>query len=276
MNLFNRHNPTEEESLPKTRREEFFYIFRNNYLLLTNASLLYFVFLLPLIYIELSTYMNYSNLLNSESRSASELFSIALNGSIISLPMFLILSIGSAGINYIISKLTLGGSAKFIDFFRGIKENWLSFLIIYSFFWLFIFLFILNYVSYFYLGINPIFKLILWILAGILLFFFLLIKPYLLFQVIIFKSGFIQTLKNAWILGTHKLYKNILATLFSNVLFVGLFFFKGTYLIINIIVIIMAEGAIQSLANFLNCINILETSLNKESLGNLYHKGLEK
>jgi hypothetical protein len=277
MGLFNRNSvKTDNEELPETRKQQFWLILKDNWLLLFYVSLTYFVFTVPLFYFQVSTYMVYSEALQDSASTASQLFSIVINGALLAWPCFLVLALGSAGINNVVKSLALGQPAWYKDFWRGIKENWWKFLLVYFFFGFFVFLLFLNYASYYYLDINVGFKLAGLIISSMLLFFFLLIKPYLIFQILLFSSGFNALVKNSFLLAMTKFYRNIGCLIASNGLYILLFFFTTTVRIFTIVLIIMFGGAFSALLNFINCLSILESNFSKDEIPAIYHKGLKE
>ena len=108
--------------LPPNRFLQFFYIIKENFLLLFYTSITYFFFNIPLIYILLSTYLKYRDALNNKI-SNTKIFEILLTGAFLLVPASIILSIATIGMHNVIKKLSYNEPTQYKDFFIGIKER---------------------------------------------------------------------------------------------------------------------------------------------------------
>lgn len=264
------------KELPPNRFLQFFYIIKENFLLLFYCSITYFVFILPLIYCLLSSYLNYTTLLNSDSPDSTKLFNLIFTCGVLLIPCILLSSIGEIGIYGIIKKLVYDEACLYKDFFKTIKIYFKKGIVIYVLIAIFTFLLFLNYGSYLYLSINPIFKLIAFIVTIILFSLFMLIKPFYLMQVMNFENDTLSTIKNSFTIMFSKLFLNIAMNILSCSLYITLFFFTGVFNIIFTIIIIVFGGAFSTLINYLNTISVIEKVVDKENLKELYKKGLKE
>lgn len=264
------------KELPPNRFLQFFYIIKENFLLLFYCSITYFVFILPLIYCLLSSYLNYTTLLNSDSPDSTKLFNLIFTCGVLLIPCILLSSIGEIGIYGIIKKLVYDEACLYKDFFKTIKIYFKKGIVIYVLIAIFTFLLFLNYGSYLYLSINPIFKLIAFIVTIILFSLFMLIKPFYLMQVMNFENDTLSTIKNSFTIMFSKLFLNIAMNVLSCSLYITLFFFTGVFNIIFTIIIIVFGGAFSTLINYLNTISVIEKVVDKENLKELYKKGLKE
>lgn len=264
-----------KKELPPNRFLQFFYLIKENFLLLFYSSLTYFVFLLPLIYILISSYMNYSSLINQENIDSQTLLSSIFASASLLIPCILLLSIGDTGMHYVIKKIAYNEGCLYKDFFIGIKKYFKKIFLYYVLISVFLFLVIINYGCYYFVeDLNPIFKLVVFVICCILFAFSILAKPYFILQKMIFNNTNIQTMKNSLVLAVAKLIPNLLFLLLSSVLYLTLFFFKNYLLALNIVILIIFGGAYSTLITVLNSIDKLEKSIDPNEYKEIYHKGL--
>ena len=148
-------------------------------------------------------------------------------------------------------------------------------IVIYLLIAIFTFLLFLNYGSYLYLSINPVFKLIAFIVTIILFSLFILIKPFYLMQMMNFENDTISIIKNSFTIMFSKLFLNAAMNILSFSLYITLFFFTGVFNIIFTIIIIVFGGAFSTLINYLNAVSVIEKVVDKENIKELYKKGLK-
>ena len=264
-----------KKNLPPNRFLQFFYVIKENFLLMFYSSITYFVFILPLIYILLSSYLRFVAQLNTENIDSNSLLNTLVACGVLLIPCIIISSIGATGIHSIIVKLIYDDGCLYKDFFKGIKKNYKKFFPIYLFIAIFSFLLIVNYGVYFFVKtLNPTFKLITLILTIILLIMCLLIKPFYILQVLLFDNSNNKVVKNSLTLAIARLIPNILMFILSIILYVTLFFFSSYLLAINIVLLILFGGAFSTLINMLNAVSVLEKSIEPSQYKTLYHKGL--
>lgn len=119
--------------LPKTRKEQFKYIFKNNWLKLFYLNVLIFLFFIPaIIYYFVST-INYSNLISTmtDAEVYSKLFSLNLMRYLILSLLFMLGFVGLAGGSYIIRKMIFDDVVNLRkDFLKGIKNSYKQFLLL--------------------------------------------------------------------------------------------------------------------------------------------------
>lgn len=267
----------ENIKLPPTRFRQFFFIIKENFLLLFYCGIISFAFLAPTLYIVMSSYSRYYQMITSSSSiDASKILELLIStGSILILTITLI-GIGYAGMYNVIIKLIFNEGATIKDYFLGIKKNIIKFILIYFIEGLLIFFAILNYASYYYISeLNKYIKLFSLIISFIFLLIYLLIKPFLIVLLAIFKNKFSNVLKNTFVLMISKLFTSIFILILTNVLYFFLLIFIGAPLIIDMILIILFQFSYSTLINSLFVINTYENLIDKKTYKNIYHKGLE-
>lgn len=124
-----------EKDLPKTRREQFFQIVKDNFSLLVVSGLILLVFLIPFliaIFIKYSLISSISSDINlSDEARANSLYLTNIIFHAIYIPCFMLLFIPLGGILKIYRRLIWNEPLfRTHDFFLGIKENILGFLLI--------------------------------------------------------------------------------------------------------------------------------------------------
>lgn len=271
MGLFNYNGKS--MPLPPNRFLQFFYLIKENFLLLFYTSITYFIFNLPLIYILISTFIKYRNLLEN-SATSNELFSTLLSASLLIIPAMLILSIATTGMHYIIKKISYNEATLYKDFFLGIKENILDLAPLYIADAIFSAMIIINYAIYLYLDINPIVKLIALIISMIIFILIKLIKPFYMAQNLIFENNKIQQIKNSITFATVKLIRNIGILLLSNLLIILILLLPEKLRVVAMVISIILGGAYNLLISHLNSLYIIEKYINKDNYQEIYHKGL--
>ena len=122
MGLFNYKDKA--MPLPPNRFLQFFYLIKENFLLLFYSSITYFIFSLPLIYILLSTYVRYTNEINNEIINNTKLFEILLIGGLLLIPAMLIFSLSTIGMHTIVKQISYNEPTKFTDFFKSFCCSW--------------------------------------------------------------------------------------------------------------------------------------------------------
>ena len=112
--------------LPKTRKEQFKYIFKNNWLKLFYLNLVIFLFFIPAIIYYFVSNLNYSNLISTmtDTEVYSQLFSLNLMRYLILSLLFMLGFIGLAGGLYVIRKMIFDDVVSLRkDFLKGIKNS---------------------------------------------------------------------------------------------------------------------------------------------------------
>lgn len=123
--------------LPKTRREQFFDIFKHRFDLLFSIGLFFLLFTIPFFIVltikQVILYQAYTNLPSQEYITFANTNTIIFDA--IYIPTFLIMALGFAGIFQIFKKLAWGQGIFFMkDFAKGLKSNWFRFMIIFLLF----------------------------------------------------------------------------------------------------------------------------------------------
>lgn len=278
MSIFNKFLfGNDNIQLPQTRFKQLFYIIKQNFLLLFYSGIISFIFLMPTLYVVMSSYSRYYQLISSsneiDANKILELFYSTGSLLIITIP---IAGIGFAGMYNIIIKLVFNDGASLKDFFKGIKKHFLMFLLIYLVEGLLLFFLLFNYATYYYVfQINKYIRLFSLIISIIFLTLYLLIKPFLIVLLLIFKNKLTNIIKNSFLLMFSKFFKSILILLIDNVLYFLLLFFIGAPLIITMILIILFQFSYSSLINALFVIDTYEQLVDKSNYIEIYHKGLE-
>lgn len=258
---------------PPNRFLQFFYLIKENFILLFYTSITYFIFTLPLIYVLLSTYIRYTTLINTTS-NGNELYKTLINGGLLVLPSMLILSIATVGMHNVIKKISYNEPTGYKDFFIGIKENFLKLLPMSFVDSVFSSLIIINYAIYLFADINPLLKLFTLIISVIMFILIKLAKPFYMAQQAIFENSKIQLIKNSLAFATVKLIKNIGSYLLSNLLLIILFFLPNQMRVIDMVIMIILGGAYTVIIAHLNSLSVIENYINKDEYQNIYHKGL--
>ena len=270
MGLFNKNKVL---PLPPNRFIQFFTLIKENFILLFYTSITHFIFSLPLIYILLSTYIRYKNLLNN-SATSDELFKTLLSGGLLIIPTMFVLSIATVGMHNIIKKISYNEAAQYKDFFIGIKENLLNVLRLLIIDSIVSGIVVVNYGSYLFADINVFFKLIILISSIILFFIIKIIKPFYMTQSAIFDNNKINLLKNSFTFTMFKFVRNIGIFLLSNLLIILIFLLPEQMRVINMVILIILGGAYNILVSHLNSLSILDQFIDKEAYQTIYHKGL--
>lgn len=199
--------------LPKTRKEQFGYIFKNNWLKLFSLNILMFIFFVPAIIYFFVSAFNYTNIVSNMTIEEvyQKLFSLNLMRYLILTGLIMIGFIGLSGGSFIIRKLVFDEAVSFKeDFIKGIKYSAKQFLAIGLFLGLTIFAF--NYSEQYIMlsKMNP-FTQIMLVVMLLIVFILLVISVmyminlsnlYVMKFSAIFKSGLVLTFKN--------LFKNLL------------------------------------------------------------------
>ena len=103
----------------------------------------------------------------------------------------------------------------------------------------------------------------------------MLVKPFILVQLMIFKNNKLQLIKNSFLLMISKLLHALFIFIITNFLYALLLIFIGAPLIITMILIIMFQNVYSSLINVLFVINTYEGLIDKNDYKEIYHKGLK-
>ena len=264
-----------DPKLPPNRFLQFFYILKDNFLLLFYTSLTYFAFILPTIYILFSFFVRYTNESTQENITNVEMFNTFFHTGLLLIPCIMTSSFASVGMHYIIKRLVYNEGAIYKDFFIGIKLHLKRVIPLFIALSLFTFLLFTNFAIYIYIDLEPFIKLMGFIVSIILFTLTLVIKPYYLMQEMIFNNSISQILKNSVMFSLRKLFKNIGAIIASSALYISLLFSSDWIKVLNIVILIIIGGAFSTLITHLNSISILESTIEKVSIKSIYKKGLK-
>ncbi len=119
MNFFNRE--PKERSLPSTRKEQFLYLHRYYFNILSFLS--YFTFLYFLPFIGYFIFFQYQIAYLTKEGDTSALLSFITYYSSIFIPLVMLPIIGLSGSFYVTNRMTLDLPTSVKDYFHGIKEN---------------------------------------------------------------------------------------------------------------------------------------------------------
>lgn len=260
--------------IPPSRFLQFFYLIKEHFLLFFTSSICQFIFFLPATYILISTYIRYSNEMNVENPNPIILYQTLISGGLLLLPTLLIGYLGEIGMYSIIKKTAFNEPVEFKDFWCGIKNNYLSNLFILITTSVLTALVVINYGTYLYGDINPIIKLIAFIVSIILFLLASLCKPYYILQKLIFNNTSIQICKNCLTFAFSKLFKSLGVFILSNIMLILLLFSVDWLRVLIIVLLIIIGGAYSSLLQYLHSLSVLETFIDKKSYPEIYHNGL--
>ena len=272
MGLFQRQD--KPMPLAPNRFLQFFYLIKENFLLLFYTSITHFIFSLPLIYILLSTYTKYSIMINSETLDKTKLYQTLINGGIWIIPTMIILSIATTGMINIVKQISYNEATSYTDFFIGIKNYYLKLLPIIIIDAIFSSLPVINYAIYLFTDINATFKLVSLIISIIMFIMIKISKSFYITQKLIFENSTIQIIRNCAIFTLNKIFRNIMIFLLANILTILLFFLPEQMRIIDIVIIIILGGAYSNITTHLNTLNVIESFITKQTYPTIYHKGL--
>lgn len=280
--LYGKDNKTDftDAMLPARRREQFGYLFKNNYLRLFYLNLIVFIFFLPVIifYGMTSIYIYHLTSGIDNSQYITELLPISVfqyAGIILLLPIGFI---GLSGTNFIIRKMAFDEVVDIkTDFKKGIKYSYKQYMFIG--FLLGLVLFAVSYAIQ-YLSLSEMHPLLFILLLTLVIIIFVILliaimymanlsTLYVMSNAMIVKSGLILAIK--------ELFKNLGAFLLSIVpVFIWLMF-SHIFIKLTTILILLVYGFIfiQLCFNLLSLYSF-DKYINIKSYPDFYRKGLRK
>ena len=280
--LYGKDNKTDftDAMLPARRREQFGYLFKNNYLRLFYLNLIVFIFFLPVIifYGMTSIYIYHLTSGIDNSQYITELLPISVfqyAGIILLLPIGFI---GLSGTNFIIRKMAFDEVVDIkTDFKKGIKYSYKQYMFIG--FLLGLVLFAVSYAIQ-YLSLSEMHPLLFILLLTLVIIIFVILliaimymanlsTLYVMSNVMIVKSGLILAIK--------ELFKNLGVFLLSIVpVFIWLMF-SHIFIKLTTILILLVYGFIfiQLCFNLLSLYSF-DKYINIKSYPDFYRKGLRK
>ena len=280
--LYGKDNKTDftDAMLPARRREQFGYLFKNNYLRLFYLNLIVFIFFLPVIifYGMTSIYIYHLTSGIDNSQYITELLPISVfqyAGITLLLPIGFI---GLSGTNFIIRKMAFDEVVDIkTDFKKGIKYSYKQYMFIG--FLLGLVLFAVSYAIQ-YLSLSELHPLLFILLLTLVIIIFIILliaimymanlsTLYVMSNVMIVKSGLILAIK--------ELFKNLGVFLLSIVpVFIWLMF-SHIFIKLTTILILLVYGFIfiQLCFNLLSLYSF-DKYINIKSYPDFYRKGLRK
>lgn len=259
---------------PTTRLKQFFYLYKENFLLLFYVGIFFSFFLLPTLFVAMNLYLNYYEQITNEIIQKEELLQTILSGGVLFLFTLPFLGIGYSGVFYISIKLIFNEGATFKDFFIGIKKNIFLFLILYFIEGILLFFLLLNSYAYYFLPINPYIKLFSLIISVLFLIVYLLIRSFIIIQTLLFNNKKIQIIKNSFIFMISRLFPSILIFIMTHFFYFLLLVLIGVPLIFDMIFILLFQGTYQTFIESLFVIDTIERYIDPKLYPDLYHKGL--
>lgn len=264
-----------KDRLPLTRKEQIWYLIKNETWILFLINFFVFLFLIPVILIfffGVSTFHSYTL---SANKTNLDFFNVFLMYGLLLIPALFILCIGFAGLMYVIKQLAFESTTKFVSFFIGIKKNFSSFFPMYLLLSIACGMLVINFGYNLYIEGNQVLKAIL-IGANVLLVLTLLIAiPFYHFEACVFNNYFLAYLRNS----VYLFYKafplsliNLLLTILPIVL---IFFIPISVFYIPLGMLATFYISLSGLIQFIICLYTYEKIVPKDQIKEIYHKGLE-
>lgn len=265
-------------SLPKTRKEQFKRLLKDNYMKMVIFSMITFIFIVPLIILFLVMNYNASILLKEENADAlSIIFSSCLWFSIYAIPCIAILSLGFAGLFSVCKNFVWDEPVSYSSFFIGIKKNYKEFLFIFYFDYLFFVLFLLTFARFYYLvNISTILRYTLIFISGFLFFFAFTMSLYMMSSTTRYQSTMKDLLVNSFRLSFKNILINIALTIMVLFLWVIAVIFNP--IVESIVFLIMFIYLLSFFALIITSYHasIYDEYVNKDKFPSIYKAGLDK
>ena len=186
-----------KDRLPLTRKEQIWYLIKNETWILFLVNFLVFLFLVPAIlvfFFGVSTFHVYTL---ASDKTNLDFFNIFLMYGLLLIPALFIFCIGFAGLTHVIKQLVFESTSKFVSFFIGIKNNFKSFSLMYLLLSISCGLLVINFGYNLYIEGNQVLKAI-FIGANVLLVLTLIIAiPFYHFEACTFNNYFLAYLRNS-------------------------------------------------------------------------------
>ena len=265
-------------SLPKTRKEQFKRLLKDNYMKMVVFSMITFVFIVPLIVLFLVMNYNTSEMLKEENADVLNIvFSSCLWFSVYAIPCIAILSLGFAGLFSVCKSFVWDEPVSYSTFFMGIKKNFKEFLFIFYFDYLFFVLFLFTFARFYYLvSIPTIVRYILIFVSGLVFAIVFMMSLYMMSSATRYQSKIKDLIVNSFRLTFRNFLINILLAIMSLFLWVIAVIFNP--IVESIVFLIMFVYLLSFFALIITSYHasIYDESVNKEKFPSIYRAGLDR
>ncbi len=266
--------------LPKTRKKQFFYILKNNWLKLFYLNLILFTFFLPfIIYYAVSTiyiYQTTSSLNNEEY--ILQLFSMTVF-QYVPLVFFLIIGfMGTSGVNFIIRKMMFDEVVDIkSDFKKGFKYSYKQFAFIGLF--LGIVMFVKRYSTPYimYSDVSPFLQIMLLVMIEIVYVLLIICVMYMANLATLYVMNNFMLIKSGLILAIKELFRNVAIFIITFIpLFIWIDFSYVALMMITPLLLIIFGFSYLLLSFGLLSMYSFDKYVNEKNYPDFYRKGLSK
>lgn len=261
-----------DKTLPKTRKEQFIKILKNNYGILILGSFLTFLFIVPSIICLYMISYNLSIVFMNEQISPSNIFIVVLTYMAINIPLIILSGIGISGLLYIIRKMVYDEVFHLSDFFKGICLSIKRTIIIYLLYGISFLILVLNLVCYpvyneLIYEISRVFSIILFIFVNIMTKYMITIEAR-------YNVSFSDLFKNSFILSFKTIFSSLLMLFLCFIPITVLLLVSGPYQIAIIVIMSVTYFGLAILLNYEHSAYVFDKYVNKEKFPLLYKKGI--
>ena len=277
----NNNNPDFLDTmLPATRKKQFGYIIKNNWVKLLILNLLVFLFFIPVIIhsiVSLTIFnKQFANL--NENEMLINLLPLNLSQYGVLAIIFPFSFIGLAGAAFVIRKMLFDEVVDIkSDFIKGIKYSYKIFMVIGLLFGIILFLF--NYSLQFVLlsNINPFIKFVVFFMLIVLAVFLLINLMYTINLSTLYYMKFFDILKTSFYLSLKSLFKNIGVILLTFIPVFIWIIFQFVFLKLVTVLMLLLFGFVYILLMFGEmAMYMFDTYINIKQYPEFYKKGLSK
>lgn len=261
--------------LPLTRKQQVWYLLKNEVGILFLINFTTFLFVIPLILVFVFFVSTFHHFNLDTSKQAGDFFNLFLMYGLLAIPSTTFISIGYTGLYSVIKQLVFESTSHYSMYFKGIKRNIKPFLGYFLILGILLGLFIINLGYHLYIDGNIVVKSILLGANILLLLTVLIAQPIVLFEGVTFSNYLLNHLRN----GVYLFYKGFPLSLLSLLLtllpIVLICFIPISVFFIPLGMLVTFYISLAALINFIVSIYIYEKVVDKDSIKEIYHKGLE-
>ncbi len=264
--------------LPKTRKEQFKRLLKDNYMKMVVFSMITFAFIVPLIVLFLVMNYTTSVMLKEENADVANIvFSSCLWFSLYAIPCIAILSLGFAGLFSVCKSFVWDEPVSYSSFFIGIKKNFKEFLFIFYFDYLFFVLFLLTFARFYYLvNVPTILRYFLIFLSGFVFLIAFMMSLYMMSSATRYQSKIKDLLVNSFRLVFRNFLINLLLAIMSLFMWVIAIIFNP--IVESIVFLVMFIYLLSFFALIITSYHasIYDEYVNKDNFPSIYKAGLDK
>lgn len=257
--------------LPKTRKQQFKILTKDNFFKLLKYSLFIGLFIIPIIVIKIIFSYSIADMADS-----NKIFVYLYRESFINVFLITLVSIPVSGVSYIIRKKVWNDSILSESIFTGIKKEIKRFVFI--FFIIGLSNFIFQTGSYYYGNIfigQSIIKNVLTFINVIQFIFILILSMYMITMTTRYNLSFKDLILNSFKLSIKFLFKNLLAIFIILLPWIILQILPPAYQVVVVIVISPLYYSLSILLIYEYTAYIYDEHINKEKFTDIYKKGLK-